>query len=210
MRKFAIGILAFTLVAFGASMAAASLPSGPPHATWLVDSTDASEVSEAGGIISLSPDATFLTVFVEVHNPDGNAIQSLFTSTQMTGGVTFGGGGSLSTILLEPGFGGPSLGVIAQPQLVFGETDRIITLAFASTGNPTRATGPEITTQITFNISGPGAITHINGPGDESVIDGVVAPVGFTNQIVIVPEPGTALLMGLGLAGLALGGRRED
>jgi len=209
MRKFAIGILAFTLVAFGASMAAASLPSGPPHATWIVDSTDASEVTETGGIISISPDATFVTLFVEVHNPDGDAIQSLFTSTRFTGGVTFGGGGSASSILAEGSFG-PSLGVIAQPQLVFGETDRIITLAFASTSNPTRATGPEITTQITFNISGPGAITHINGPGDESVIDGVVAPVGFVNQIVIVPEPGTALLMGLGLAGLALGGRRED
>ena len=45
------------------------------------------------------------------------------------------------------------------------------------------------------------------GPGNQG--GGGSASIGTSVDYVPVPEPGTALLMGLGLAGLGLAGRRK-
>ena len=69
--------------------------------------------------------------------------------------------------------------------------------------------------QIIFDaIGAPGSSTTMNIGTFAAYLDGYTGTVdsGATNtsvSITIVPEPGTALLMGLGLAGLAGAGRRE-
>jgi hypothetical protein len=69
--------------------------------------------------------------------------------------------------------------------------------------------------RLIFTVVGAGAVLEL---GDDGLIGGLTdanAPgsVGTINnasiQIGAVPEPGTALLMGLGLSGLSLAGRRR-
>jgi hypothetical protein len=64
---------------------------------------------------------------------------------------------------------------------------------------------------LTFHATGPGSTTIIIGGGSD--LNGAVGPTGVINNdsitISVIPEPGTALLMGLGLAGLAAAGRRQ-
>lgn len=67
--------------------------------------------------------------------------------------------------------------------------------------------------QIVYNIIGAGTTTLRVGTFTDyadafsGASDNIVNNTGVT--ITVVPEPGTALLMGLGLAGLAAAGRRE-
>lgn len=74
--------------------------------------------------------------------------------------------------------------------------------------------GNDAQMRITFTATGAGSTTIIIGTGYNG--DGEVLAGGVTDQssntsiaITVVPEPGTALLMGLGLAGLAAAGRKE-
>lgn len=82
------------------------------------------------------------------------------------------------------------------------------------TPNATNGVGPEVFT-LTLAAGNPGATGVIDvgslalfGDAYVSSVDGTSNPqasIAYT----VVPEPGTALLMGLGLAGLAAAGRRE-
>ncbi|MFK7896846.1 MAG: PEP-CTERM sorting domain-containing protein [Myxococcota bacterium] len=68
--------------------------------------------------------------------------------------------------------------------------------------------------RVTFTAVAPGTTQLRIGTGYEG--DAVILAGGIETQaagvdltVTVVPEPGTALLMGLGLAGLAAAGRRE-
>lgn len=71
--------------------------------------------------------------------------------------------------------------------------------------------------RVSFVATAPGAATITVGGSDDPALGNVVVLAGGVTEAVInssiainvVPEPGTALLMGLGLAGLAAAGRRE-
>ncbi|MAG30035.1 MAG: hypothetical protein CL908_03970 [Deltaproteobacteria bacterium] len=68
--------------------------------------------------------------------------------------------------------------------------------------------------RILFTATGAGATTLNIGTGyqgDGIILDGGEnePAVGATIGLNVIPEPGTALLMGLGLAGLAAAGRRR-
>jgi hypothetical protein len=80
------------------------------------------------------------------------------------------------------------------------------------TTSATFSAGPEVFTLTLQAIGGAGTleIGAIGSFGDAYVssVDGTSAPT-TTLAYSVVPEPGTALLMGLGLAGLAAAGRRE-
>ena len=74
--------------------------------------------------------------------------------------------------------------------------------------------GNDAQVRITFTATGVGVTNIIIGTGYNG--DAEVLAGGLTNQndnntlvITVIPEPGTALLMGLGLAGLAAAGRKE-
>jgi hypothetical protein len=46
--------------------------------------------------------------------------------------------------------------------------------------------------------------------GDVPFAEGGAQSLSINNAVINVPEPGTALLMGLGLTGLAAAGRRQS
>lgn len=76
---------------------------------------------------------------------------------------------------------------------------------------PAAGAGPE-NFQVQFTAGAPGTTTvDVGAFADYSDVylggDGGQTPDSVT--ITVVPEPGTALLMGLGLAGLAAAGRKE-
>lgn len=99
--------------------------------------------------------------------------------------VGVSGNGSLDT-----GVGGGTI----------GSGDVHFRVAFRATTSLTGSTGPSYTLKFGIGEFGNSAI----GAGG--------ADLPFDNAsytLSVIPEPGTALLMGLGLAGLALRGRRE-
>jgi hypothetical protein len=74
--------------------------------------------------------------------------------------------------------------------------------------------GTSIQFQLVFEAAGAGdTILIIGGGSDLNGVSGGPSP-GVINNVEltfnVVPEPGTALLMGLGLAGLAAAGRRRE
>jgi hypothetical protein len=77
--------------------------------------------------------------------------------------------------------------------------------------NPASANAGQVITRLTFLIVGAGDGTAEIGAffNVADAIIGDVASFGPDAVVAIVPEPGTALLMGLGLAGLAAAGRRN-
>ena len=69
--------------------------------------------------------------------------------------------------------------------------------------------------QLVFTAVGPGTTT-INLGADAAYGDEIIGAAGSvltanntSVTLTVIPEPGTALLMGLGLVGLASGGRRN-
>ena len=62
-----------------------------------------------------------------------------------------------------------------------------------------------------FNaVSAPASHLGSIGVGVDSAEAGITIPVSTGSVIALVPEPGTALLMGLGLVGLTITGRKNS
>ena len=59
-------------------------------------------------------------------------------------------------------------------------------------------------------VSVPASQLGSIGVGSDSAEAGITIPVSSGCVIAMVPEPGTALLMGLGLVGLTITGRRTS
>ena len=123
----------------------------------------------------------------------------------------------------------PSPGNLAESE-IGTNGNRVQLLNLATTGAPGTGTGGidfgidgdgntnvsqgDVHAQISFVVTGFGTTTILFGTGYEG--DGVVLPdasiiqaTGDSITISVIPEPGTALLMGLGLTGLAFAGRRS-
>ena len=145
-------------------------------------------------------------------NPDPNApICVLYPFIcQPSGPISNSRGGALveGTASAGTGFGGvPEVEIIAAINLddMFGAT------AFDDPGLD--GSPGSVQFQLLFEAAGPGATTLIIGGGSD--LDGVSGGdnpgviINDTVTITVIPEPGTALLMGLGLAGLAAAGRRR-
>jgi len=174
--------------------------------------------TESGNTVSGLVVGDLIEVVITVDNTAGDAVQSLFTFLQVDPNVlAIRDDLSVSVpILQESGFGanGP-LSVIGTPEPAFGQpAGTVIGLAHGTTGDPTAATLVEPAAVAVFEVVGIGStdIAHIltgNSIINQDLGGEPLQLSGGPLTATVVPEPGTALLMGLGLIGLAAAGRRE-
>lgn len=102
--------------------------------------------------------------------------------------------------------GGGSAGLIATnsgPLSNYGQFD-------AAKGSPPFSTNGVMTLgRAIFEVVGGGTVSVANVPGLDSVNDSAGNVFFPTASATVIPEPGTAALLGLGIFGLAVAGRRR-
>jgi hypothetical protein len=223
MRLF-VSLIA-TAVFFVASAASAQI-------TWSVNAF----TSDGSALSAVTPGAT-ITLDITLRNSGSvNGIGGAAFGYE-TGVVSLGAGSLLSAHVLAgfatgpgTGFGGldnlvASAVQTSGPAPLRGEVQFMNGLSLSTTGialtgtadigiaAPNAVGGAQF--RLVMNAVGAGTTTVTVGTS-EAYGDAIVLPGGAFGtsdnaavNITVIPEPGTALLMGLGLAGLAAAGRRE-
>ena len=124
---------------------------------------------------------------------------SLVSATNAPFSIFFGSLGSLAKLSDPASFPGDPAGTVR-------------TVQFGANPGQSGSSGDFLITTLTFQvIGGTDGVANIDVTqlsGDGNIGGGASASVNTSVDYVPVPEPGTALLMGLGLAGLGLAGRR--
>jgi hypothetical protein len=203
MRLFTINTLTVALVLFGASSASAvNVFLGTPSATSI----------NVGETVSIQ---------FRLDTEGATDVTSVFTSIFADPAVLgFSSGASPLNILYNTS-NFEALSRVSQPVAVVDPNDPApvggVHAANFATPTPTGsglASANQILASVTFVGVAPGStvISAAALPGD-TITRSTVAVAYTTGPdsalITVVPEPGTALLMGLGLAGLGLAGRRN-
>jgi len=184
-----------------------------------------SAAASAGIIVSYDNDAAGPlavgdTVNVDVNvSYDGNPpeLTGIFTSTEWDSSVLSLQGFTSAPFAIFFGSDG-FLANVAQPGNFPGDpAGSLRTIQFGANPGQFGGAGPAtLITTLTFEVVGLGSGdvsgTLLTGDGvftTAGVVESGSVTLGGTS-IAIVPEPGTALLMGLGLAGLGVAGRRVN
>lgn len=129
-----------------------------------------------------------MSVFVDIFEIDGQGVNGINGNAQMT----FTDGGAFSRDFAGSGTG-------TENTIWTGFLDLDLNALIAGANSSGKATGVSISLNNTLTVfAGGEAIAQI----EKKDFDGLA--------ITVVPEPGTALLMGLGLTGLALAGRKPS
>lgn len=162
----------------------------------------------------------FVLLTIDVANPEGDFIQTLFATMIFQGDKVESLGGNIpSAILQEPGFGGNALANINSgdikgnsPNLPGQAGDVWMqAVSYASLGGST-ATGPD-TISLLFQVTGVSVSTALEFDMGLTQGDSITFPSSTTFSgalITPMPEPTTAILIGLGLTGLAASGRGRN
>ena len=189
----------------------AFLVAGSAAATVTVNNTTA-------GLTSLAP-GDLIAVDVRLVWDGQGALQGVFTSTGYdTSVLEFVSATSAPASILgffdaETGDVIPGMNRLLQPSII---NDALRTVQYAVGAadafvDPRAANAPagRLITTLTFRAIGAGMtdLSAIIALGDAISGDEFVS--GTSVSVTVIPEPGTALLMGLGLAGLGLAGRRS-
>jgi hypothetical protein len=211
MRLFT-SLIATAAILFSASTAFAS-------ATWFVTATASGgdlnamasgdtltldiklETNVAGEMIAIAGSVNnYDTSVVSVDAVASTVAQNLLFAFIIPGTGSFNGVANLESGVADTSVQGP------------GQEDTFLSiLGTAGAGGDGTAEAAQF--QIVYNVIGAGTTTLRIGTFADyadafsGASDNVVNNAAVT--ITVVPEPGTALLMGLGLAGLAAAGRRE-
>jgi len=230
MRKnLILGFVTAALVVFGAASASAlALDAtiggiftdsglGTPIASVVIDGEGNATADLAAGNAVL--------ININVDNSGADAIEAIFASLTIQGDQTnFLGPNAPGSILTEAGFGGGSLANIGTGAVKVNTPNApgvagdvwLQALAYGTAGgvNGTGTTTANIS--LLFIVSGASGGDFVGFDLGTTLGDAITAPGGgavattFSGATINVPEPGTALLMGLGLAGLAGAGRRRS
>ena len=231
MRKLPIGMAASTALMF-AGTASAVIDLDANIAGIFTDSSFSTPVP--GAVIDPSGDSATaslaagqgILITIDVENANGDFIQELSSSIVIDGGQMFflGGNVNTSSILV----GGPasmptSLESFAIPWPMSkndqpscngcGGPHWIQATAYGSALG-TDGTGPDYAiASLFFLVTGASGIDEVvfdmTMTAGDSISPSSGLPIFSDAVINPIPEPGTALLMGLGLAGLAAAGRRN-
>ena len=109
-----------------------------------------------------------------------------------------------------------TLSRFSQPFVLGGDpAGQVRAVSYASLDPVGTSATSAVVGTLTFVALAPGTINlnFLIAPGDDVTVNGVsvsgAVGLGQSASITVVPEPTTALLMGLGLAGLAAAGRRK-
>jgi hypothetical protein len=228
MRKnVLLGLITATLVVFGSFSASAlsldaniggiftdsSLSTLIPS---FVDTGDGNATADLTG-------GGFVLVNITVENAPADAVAAIFATLTFQGQQTLYVGGNIpGSILTEAGFGGSSLGDVGTGGIKGnspnqqGEAGDVWQqgMGYAKQVGTT-GTGPD-TISLLYMITGATGndfVGYVMGlTAGDAIADINQDPIAtsFDSAFINVPEPGTALLMGLGLAGLAGAGRRRS
>jgi len=199
MRSFIVKSFAAVLVVFAATSAGAiNLFFSPPSATELaigdqftielrMDTEGDTQINAVG--VSVFADPT-LFAFVSGTSPG----QILFNIDTFEG-----------------------VARVSQPFTLATDPDGLVRAAsFAALSPSGVGSANQLLATLTFQAvgAGSGALTNLLAQGDDILSNGASVAGSVSSQpsasITVVPEPGTALLMGLGLSGLAVAGRRRQ
>ena len=224
MRIFVCNLLATALLVFSASSASAlaiSLGGASGNTTNLsqVSVTVSIDTEGTTGIVTLSVGVLFddAQLSYNIGNSSTTSYTLYNTVTNPKTGVVGPGtylnaASSCGGSYLQPTAG-------AGCELRIGTTNQV-NVDFISTSFPTAGTTGGTTglmATLVFDVigtSGPAAISlSLTSPGNvigDANGGAIAATTSGSGSINIVPEPTTALLVGLGLAGLGIAGRRRE
>jgi len=185
----------------------------------------------ATGVLTAG-DVIGIEIFVD--NPTADIVTAIFSTLTWDGTqVAFLGGGFTGSILtgtcagfscvapsLGPGIGAPTLKPLSPFGQATGDTDWLQVLAHTNPGGTSGAGPDQVTVTMGFQVLAGGAGTGevafgmIIEPNSDTVAGAgggaFLGPINLAGAVVNpIPEPGTALLMGLGLMGLGAAGRRK-
>ena len=170
---------------------------------------------QSGGIVVSPGDTVTIDITVETTAPEALALglrAADYDNTILTSGTTTVLPASIFNFSPSVPFGG--IGNVADGLEQAPSSNRpgySLNLFQGVATTPAAGAGPELF-QVTF-VAGAAGTTTVNIGAFAAYADTYLGgDNGLTNtsvEVTVVPEPGTALLMGLGLVGLAAAGRRE-
>ena len=232
MRTFAINVLVTTLLAFGASSAGAvsitltgangqTVTTGDQVTVTMTLDTEATTGITLLSIATLFDNAQ-LSYNAAASSSNGGGSDAGFPATGngyilYDSGTKNGGAYLFAAGTCGGGFGSPSAGNGCQLALP-GQVNVDYVNGDLTNGTGAGNVGVAVLATLVFDVTGTSGFASIalsqtspgnviGQPGGTSTTGTLASGAGGVN---IVPEPTTALLVGLGLAGLGIAGRRRE
>jgi hypothetical protein len=221
MRIFVINVLVTALLAFGATSASAisiTLAGANGQTVTTGDQVTVTMTLDTEATVGI----TLLSIATLFDNAQLSYNQAASSSNNGSGYILYdalakGGGGYMSAAsTCGGGFGSPTAGAGCQLALP-GQVNADYVNGDLTNGTGAGNAGVALLATLVFDVTGTSGFASIalsqTAPGNVIGQPGGTSTTGTlagSGGVNIVPEPTTALLVGLGLAGLGIAGRRRE